>query len=99
MGQLQLGDVIARNPDIISADMDSETVMMSIERGEYFGLNPVGRLTWSLLAQPRTLDSICAALNAKYDVDELECEVAVLRFVGQLQQRGLVSVAEATQAP
>lgn len=99
MEQLTLDDVIVRNPDIISTDMESETVMMSIERGEYFGLNPIGGLTWSLLTQPSTVASLCAALCARYDVDEAECQTDVLRFIGALQQRGLVSVAVPTQAP
>lgn len=98
MAQLTLSDVIARNPDIISTDMGPETVMMSIERGEYFGLNPVGGLTWNLLEQPRTVASICAALCSRYHVDGVECQTAVLRFLDELLQRGLVSVAVQAQA-
>ena len=99
LGQLNLGDLITRNPDIISTDMESETVMMSIERGEFFGLNPVGGLTWNLLAQPHTAASLCTVLCSRYEVDEAECQAAVLRFVGELRQRGLVSVTLQETAP
>jgi len=30
--------VFVRNPDLIAADMDGDTVMMSIECGEYYGI-------------------------------------------------------------
>jgi len=50
--------LLTKSPDLIATDMDGETVMMSIESGEYFGLGGVGGRVWELLAQPMTLDQL-----------------------------------------
>ena len=46
---IDLEATVARNDDIIFSDMGEETVMMSIDKGEYYGLDPVGRRIWELL--------------------------------------------------
>ena len=38
---ININSVISKNPAIISSKMDDEVVMMSIEKGNYYGLNPV----------------------------------------------------------
>lgn len=99
MAQMNLDDVVARNPDIVSTEMESETVMMSIERGAYFGLNAVGGLIWGMLEEPRTVASLCTALYAQFEVDEAECQAAVLRFIADMQHRGLVNIVQVTPTP
>lgn len=95
---LSLKCLITRNADIVSTDMNAETVMMSIERGEFYGVNRVGGLTWNLLAQPRTLASLCEELCLKFDVSEAECQRAVTHFIGELQQLGLISITPPVEA-
>jgi hypothetical protein len=81
---------IVRNEEIVSTGMDNETVMMSIEMGEYYGINPVGSRIWELLARPRTAAGICDMLMEEYDVPEEECRQDVLEFLGQLFEKKLV---------
>jgi hypothetical protein len=52
MSVLNLDSTVVHHPDIVAADMDGETVMMSIEAGEYFGLNDVGTFLWEFMAEP-----------------------------------------------
>jgi hypothetical protein len=37
--------------DLVTSDLEGE-VVMSIESGNYFGLNPVGSRIWELIEQP-----------------------------------------------
>lgn len=83
---------IARNPDLISTDMDGDTVMMSIERGEYFGIGGVGSRVWEILAEPKTLAAIIETICAEYEVDPTTCQTDMHKFVGELLKGGLVSV-------
>jgi hypothetical protein len=81
---------IARNEEIVSGKMDDEIVMMSIEQGEYYGINPVGSRIWELLEQPRTAAGLCDILLEEYDVPAEECRRDVLEFLRQLFARKLV---------
>lgn len=86
---------IMRNSDIISSEMDEETVMMNIEQGEYYGVNPVGSRIWELLETPWTFGSLCAQLRKEFDVSEEECKRDVGEFVNVMREKNLVLLDEA----
>lgn len=84
---------LVRNPDLIAADMDGETVMMSIERGEYFGLGGVGGRVWELLTQPTTLEQLTQVICAEFDVDPSTCRADLQNFLQELLANGIVKSA------
>ena len=81
---------IYRNPDMIAADMDGDTVMMSFERGTYFGLGGVGPRIWNLLEGPTSFSAIVTVICAEYDVDEQTCTADVQRFLAKMIENKLV---------
>ena len=83
--------LIIRSPDLITTDMDGDTVMMSIERGTYFGIGGVGPRVWDLLAQPLNVNQLTDSICAEYKVDPETCRADVFQFVNALLERGLVS--------
>lgn len=87
--------VFARAPDCLHADLEGETVMMSIERGEYFGLNSVGSRVWELLEAPQSLDQLCVALTAEFAVDDAQCRQEVAAFLQEMLGLGIVSTQTA----
>jgi hypothetical protein len=89
---IDINATIEKKQEIISTGMDEDTVMMSIEKGEYYGLNPVGSRIWELLDQPRTVAWICDSLLAEYDVPAEECQRDVKEFVGKLVEKKLVKI-------
>lgn len=80
-----------RNPDLVSTDMDGDTVMMDISHGEYYGIGGVGSRVWDLLASPVSLAEIVKTICDEFDVDEATCQADMERFVGELQGLGLVA--------
>lgn len=90
MTTLTLQHRVVRQSGLVATPMDGETVMMSIENGEYYGLAGAGSRTWDLLAEPQTLDALCRTLAAEHEVDAATCEAETLRFVGDLLALGLV---------
>lgn len=82
-----------RNPDMISADMDGDTVMMHIERGDYFGIGGAGPRIWELLENPVTLADIVTTLCAEFQVDTATCEADLRVFMQQLQENDLIKPA------
>ena len=81
---------LARAPELIAADVDGEMVMMSVERGEYYGLNEVGARIWSLLASPKTLTELQQCLCAEYAVSPEQCRHELQPFIDELLARGIL---------
>ena len=81
--------LVVRNPRLIAADMDGDTVMMSIESGEYFGLGGVGSRVWELLEKPHSAAQLASAICAQYEVDAATCEADIIRFLDELLANGL----------
>ena len=81
---------LIRDNSPITADMDGEVVMMSLERDNYYGLGETGSRIWALLATPHTLEQLCAALSEVYLVDTLTCQKDIQPFLSQLLQEKLI---------
>lgn len=79
-----------RSPDLVSADMDCETVMMSIQKGEYFGIGGVGTRIWELLENPVTLNDIVGIVSTEYDIDEPTCSHDIAIFLQDLIEESLI---------
>jgi hypothetical protein len=89
---LERDSLIVRNDSLLTAEVDGELMAMSIERGTCYGLNGVGTRIWALLAEPRTLDDLCAALLREYDVDAAQCRREVIDLLDELCAEGLITV-------
>ena len=83
-----------RNNDIISSEMGGETVMMSIENGKYFSVNPVGSRIWELLHSPQTVAQLVDALLDGYEIDRATCEKEVVAFLTHMEAENVVKKAE-----
>lgn len=74
-----------RNQQIIDGELDDNQVMMHLEKGKYFGLNPVGKRVWELLEQPRSLEEIVEALLKEFNVEKQRC----INEVGEFLEKAL----------
>jgi hypothetical protein len=74
------------------SDLEDEVAILQVEKGVYYGLNPVGARIWHLLEQERTVAELCTILEAEYEVkpDVLAKDIDTL--VRRLRRAGLVEV-------
>lgn len=63
-----------RNENTVSGRLHEEIVMMDIDKGKYFSLNPVATSIWDFLETPLTLDVLCEKLISEYDVPAEQCK-------------------------
>ncbi len=84
---------LVRNPDLVSADMDGDLVMMSIENGEYYGIGGVGSRIWELLANAVGIAQIAETITTEFEVETVQCQTDVIAFAQQLIELGLVKEA------
>jgi hypothetical protein len=85
---------VVKNNEIISSDMDNEKVMMSIERGEYYGVNSVGSRIWELLETPVKVSDLCETLCHEYDVAPDQCNREVHSFLAEMIEKNLAIVVD-----
>lgn len=90
---LTLDTSVVRNPNSVFTDMDGDTVIMSIEQGNYYGMSDVGTLVWKMLEQPKSIREIVQAVRMEYTVDESTCQNDLFEFIEDLIKNGLVTFA------
>ena len=73
-----------RRPELISASLDDDLVMLDIELGKYFSLNPVAARIWELLEEAQTAESLCILLQEEYEVTEDQCLSETSRLLEEM---------------
>jgi hypothetical protein len=86
--------MVRKQGDWLAAKVGDELVMMSAEKGNYIGLSEVGARIWELIETSRDLDSVCAQLQAEYDVAPEACRTEVESFLNELEKQGAVALGQ-----
>lgn len=81
------------SPKVIARCVGEEAVILKLETGVYFGLDPVGTRVWQLLETGDTLTQICEVMFKEYDVSRKDLERDVLDLVEQLLEKQLLTAA------
>ena len=89
---LSLTSLVKSANDLISAPVNNEVVILSVERGTYYGLDEIGTEIWQRLELPMRIDMLCEELAAKYAADRQTIERDVLALLESLFAEGLVTV-------
>ena len=92
--ELSERSVVSAAKDQVSSDMGGEAVILGLNRGVYYGLDPVGTFVWNLIQKPRTIASIRDAILDEYDVDPEQCERDLFALLEQLTAEGLVVIGD-----
>jgi hypothetical protein len=92
MGMSAASDALyRRDPNVITAIIDDELVMMSIEKGQYYGVSGVGPRVWELLVDPITVEQVSSVISCEYDIDVQSCQHDVESFIDRMVGIGVVS--------
>jgi hypothetical protein len=89
---ISLDSVVEVTTHQVSAEILSESVILHLTSGEYYGLNAVGNSIWKLIQQPQSVSDICSAILEEYRVERSQCEHDVLLILQDLQTEGLIHV-------
>lgn len=85
---------------VLFKELAGETVLLNLNTGVYFGLDPIGTRIWQLLQDHRQLQDILPVLLQEFEVDEARCHADLLELVSALCSHGLLTaVSEAAAGP
>ena len=79
-----------RKEETISGRLHDELIMMDIDKGKYFALNPIATRIWDLLEQALTLEELCSILMKEFDVKAAQCQEEVEAHLGEMVSLKLV---------
>lgn len=89
---MKLTDAVIVPVHVMARQVGEDCVMLDLENGIYFGLDPIGARVWQLLGEGKTLEQSCAAMLVEFDVSRERLESDVLRLAGELAAQGLIRV-------
>lgn len=84
---------LTRNDSIVFTELDDTIVMMDVDEGHYYELDPIAARIWELIDDGATVGAVCDALAEQYEVDPQECQQDTLEFLTQAVERGIVLAA------
>ncbi len=79
-----------QSPTALAAQIDGEVVALDVEKGVCYGLDRIGARIWAMIAEPRTVASLCLELTRSYEVDLATCRNDVAALLADLAAEGLV---------
>lgn len=89
---ISLQQKVTISSEVLSQEVDGETVLLDLESESYFGLDEVGTRIWQLLNEGSNLQTVFDILLGEYDVDEKQLEKDIQDHVARLVEAGLVSL-------
>lgn len=85
---------LRRSAELLSADIDGETVIMSVETGRYHSLDMIGGDIWSRLEQQTTAATLAESLARDYDAPRDTIERDILALLTVMSMQGLLIIEE-----
>jgi len=79
--------------NFLISQLGTELVLMDTKSGNYLGINTVGTHIWNLLTDSKSITDLVTELISRFEVTEAQCEVEVERFLSELEQMKMVSLA------
>jgi hypothetical protein len=84
--------IISRSREVVASDIDGEVVMMSIEKGKYYGMDLIASRIWELMEKPIKIADLIGLLLEEYEVTPEDCEKDVLALLNDLLAEKLIEI-------
>lgn len=78
---------------VVTRQVGDETVLLNLESGTYFGLDPVGSRFLQLLEAESALTVVIARMLEEFEVSEAQLEADLLRLAEEMLASGLLEPA------
>ena len=75
--------------DAVFQEVCGELVILELNSERYYGLNDVGTLAWSCLAEGKSVSEVIEAITAEYEVEYEHARADLEELLTQLSDAGL----------
>lgn len=87
---IQLCTRLIHNEAIVFTKLDDTIVMMDMEKGHYYELDPLGTRIWLLLERGLSVAEVCDTMMEKYEITPEICHEDTLTFLNELNRMKIV---------
>ena len=91
---IPLSSRVVRSKKIDFAEIDDTVVMMDVDEGRYYELDPVAARVWALIEPAPRVAEMCEALAAEYEVASETCRDEVGAFLEKLSRLAVVRIRQ-----
>ena len=77
-------------PHVVTRELEGELVLLDLETGLYFGLNPVGVRIWEHLSEGASLETAHAALMREFNVEASVLQNDIIELIASLEEAKLI---------
>lgn len=95
---ISINSIVVAAKDQVSSDLGEEAVILSLNKGVYYGLDEVGARIWDLIQEPKAVSQIRDLLLDEYNVEPERCERDLLALLEELVAEDLVEVQDGTDS-
>lgn len=89
--------VVCASTEQLSSDLADEVVILNLQNGMYYGLNPVGSFVWQRIQQPIRVAQLHDQLLQRYSVDADTCAEDLLALLEELAAAALIVIGPAQE--
>ncbi|NJN82952.1 MAG: PqqD family protein [Caldilineaceae bacterium] len=86
-------------PKVVHELFDDEAVVVDLDSGNYYSTEGVGALIWQAMLAGQKGEQIVSEVQARYEADDSEAQVAVTQFLESLEGEGLIVAVAADSQP
>jgi hypothetical protein len=94
MTGIRMDSTVVVAKEQMSCGLDDEAVILSINKGVYYSLNPCGNRIWSLIQKPVKVRKVRDTLLEEFDIDKETCEKDLLSLLSSMKKEGLVVIED-----
>ena len=85
-------DMLSRAQEMLSTELDQETILMSIDAGAYYGLKGPAQSIWEKFESPVTFSALVDMLVKEYRITPEACAADLKGFLAEMEREGLLHV-------
>ena len=92
MSVITLDTSVQRAAGFTTAPVDDELMMLNVEQGAYYSLDPIAAEIWNMLEKPARVRELAEQLQKRYDVTPEQCQADVLAFLEEMHGNGMILI-------
>ncbi|TRZ90243.1 PqqD family protein [bacterium] len=92
---IELTSLVTRTENLASSAIDTDLVILNLQRNNYIALDAIGRRIWELLEAPRRVEDLCRQLGREFNGPPEQISADVVRFLNELEQESMIHAVEA----
>ena len=89
-----LNTTFTTTPDLVSAELSGEAVMLNLASGTYYGLNAEGARIWEFIQEEKSVEGIQQAMLAEFDVSPEQSLADLQELLNHLYDAKLIVISD-----